>query len=83
MSGANHRAVYVPPGFGLGYQTLEDNTEIFYQMSAYYDPGGAAGVRWNDPAFGIRWPEDARTIMQRDAEYPDFDASQVEGFGAY
>lgn len=83
VSAANHRAIYVPPGIGLGYQTLEDNTEIYYQMTAYYDPSGAAGVRWNDPAFGIRWPEDDRTIMDRDNAYPDFRVSQVEGFTGY
>jgi dTDP-4-dehydrorhamnose 3,5-epimerase len=83
LSAANHRAAYVPAGFGLGYQTLEDNTEILYQMSAYYDPGSSAGVRWNDPAFGIRWPDDDRTILERDNAYPDFDASQVRNFVGY
>jgi dTDP-4-dehydrorhamnose 3,5-epimerase len=83
LSGANRRAVYVPPGLGLGYQSLEDNTEIFYQMSDYYDPSGSAGVRWNDPAFGIRWPDDDRTIVERDNTYPDFQESQVQGFRGY
>ena len=83
LSASNHRAFYVPPGFGLGYQTLENNTEILYQMSSYYDPSGSAGVRWDDPAFGIRWPEDDRTILARDNAYPDFDESQVSGFSGY
>ena len=58
--------LYVPEGFAHGFQTLEDDTEVFYQMSAYYAPDHARGVRWNDPAFGIRWPEAERTISERD-----------------
>jgi dTDP-4-dehydrorhamnose 3,5-epimerase len=83
LTAPNRRAVYVPPGVGLGYQTMEDNTEIFYQMSAYFDPSGAAGFRWNDPAFAIQWPEDRRTILERDNAYPDFDESRVAGFANY
>jgi dTDP-4-dehydrorhamnose 3,5-epimerase len=83
VNAANHRAVYVPPGCALGYQTLEDNTEMYYQMSAYYDPSAAAGVRWNDPAFALRWPQDERTIHPRDDSYPDFKPSDVAGFAGY
>lgn len=83
LSSANRSAVYVPPGVGLGYQTLEDNTEILYQMSQYYDPAGAAGVRWDDPAFGVKWPEDDRTILDRDKAYADFDEARIQGFAGY
>jgi dTDP-4-dehydrorhamnose 3,5-epimerase len=64
--------LYVPAGFAHGFQTLEDDTEVFYQMSQVYSAGHARGVRWNDPAFGISWPADERTILERDREYPDF-----------
>jgi dTDP-4-dehydrorhamnose 3,5-epimerase len=80
---ADYRALYVPPGLGVGYQTLEDNTEIFYQMSEYYEPSASAGVRWNDPAFGIEWPDDQRIILERDNQYADFDAYAVQGFAEY
>ena len=70
-------ALYIPPGFALGYQTLVDQTEIFYQMSEFYCPEYDRGFRWNDPCFGIKWPEDDRTIDDRDATYPDFTADAV------
>lgn len=73
LTADNRRQVYVPEGFAHGFQTLEDNTEVFYQMSASYAPELARGVRWNDPAFGIQWPPVERRIMsKRDANYPDF-----------
>lgn len=73
LSASNRLMFFIPEGFAHGFQTLEDNTEVFYQMSEFYAPECAAGVRWNDPAFGIVWPDaDARMIIARDAEYPDF-----------
>jgi dTDP-4-dehydrorhamnose 3,5-epimerase len=72
LSAANRRALYVPPGFAHGFQTLEDNTEVFYQMSEFYHPEAAAGFRWNDPAIGIEWPAAQATISARDRAYPDF-----------
>lgn len=72
LTAANYRALYVPADFAHGFQTLEDNSEVWYQMSSPYVPGSGRGVRWNDPAFGIEWPEDIRTIIARDREYPDF-----------
>jgi dTDP-4-dehydrorhamnose 3,5-epimerase len=64
--------LYVPRGFAHGFQTLEDNSEVFYQMSSPYVPESGRGVRWNDPAFGIEWPAGDRVIVQRDNEFPDF-----------
>ncbi|MGB2655142.1 MAG: dTDP-4-dehydrorhamnose 3,5-epimerase, partial [Candidatus Acidiferrum sp.] len=64
LSAENGKMLYVPEEFAHGFQTLEDNTEVFYQMSQFYAPEHARGVRWNDPAFGIAWPEDNRTIHQ-------------------
>ena len=64
--------LYIPEGFAHGFQTLEDDTEVFYQMSHAYVPEAARGVRWDDPAFAIQWPDGPRTISTRDLHYPDF-----------
>ena len=72
LSAENRWAVYVPEGCAHGFQTLADGTEVAYQMSEFYDPPAAAGVRWDDPAFGILWPPAKRTISERDLSYPDF-----------
>jgi dTDP-4-dehydrorhamnose 3,5-epimerase len=69
----NRRLLYVPEGFAQGYQTLEDDSEVVYQMTHEYVPKAARGVRWNDPAFGIEWPAaDARLISERDQAWPDW-----------
>jgi dTDP-4-dehydrorhamnose 3,5-epimerase len=72
LTADSYQMLYIPEGFAHGFQTLEDNTEVFYQMSEAYHPECAAGVRWNDPAFGIDWPADDRTISSKDQNYPDF-----------
>jgi dTDP-4-dehydrorhamnose 3,5-epimerase len=53
---------------------LLDDTEVFYQMSESYHPEAARGVRWDDPAFGVKWPGEVRVISERDRTYPDFKA---------
>jgi len=68
----NRTQLYVPEGFAHGYLTLADRTEVAYQMSVPYRPDHGAGVRWDDPAFSIRWPEPVRVILERDRTYPDF-----------
>lgn len=69
---SNGRVLYVPEGFAQGYQTLVDATEVAYQMSHVYVSSAAAGVRWDDPAFGIEWPvAERRLISQRDLRWPD------------
>ena len=73
LSAENCLLLYIPQGFAHGFQTLKENTEVLYQVSAYFEPESAGGVRWNDPAFGIKWPDATRTIIARDNEYPDFD----------
>jgi dTDP-4-dehydrorhamnose 3,5-epimerase len=65
-------AVYVPEGCAHGYQTLVDDTEVFYQMSGPHVPGAARGVRWDDPAFGLAWPVPDPIMLDRDRAYPDF-----------
>jgi dTDP-4-dehydrorhamnose 3,5-epimerase len=72
LSARDERLAYVPKGFAQGYQTLEDDTEVLYQMSHWYVPKAARGVRWNDPAFGIEWPAaQERIISERDRAWPD------------
>jgi dTDP-4-dehydrorhamnose 3,5-epimerase len=71
LSAGNERLAYVPKGFAQGYQTLEDDTEVLYQMSHHYVPEAARGVRWDDPAFGIEWPAaEERLISERDRAWP-------------
>ncbi|HEV3136442.1 MAG TPA: dTDP-4-dehydrorhamnose 3,5-epimerase [Pirellulales bacterium] len=72
LTAANHRSLYVPPGFAHGFQTLEDDAEVFYQMSEAYSPAHARGLRWNDPALGIQWPLAATVISKKDETYDDF-----------
>jgi dTDP-4-dehydrorhamnose 3,5-epimerase len=72
LSATSHRSVYAPPGVAHGFQTLEDDTEVTYHISEFHRPEAARGARWNDPAFGIRWPEPVTVISDRDRGYPDF-----------
>jgi len=72
LTADNKLSLYVPEGFAHGFLTLEDETEVFYQMSEFYAPGHARGFRWNDATFGIRWPLEPRVISERDQTYPDF-----------
>jgi len=76
LTAANHRALYVPEGFAHGFLTLMDGSEVFYQMSEFYHPETARGVRWNDPAFAIAWPAPPAIISPRDAAYADFAAGE-------
>ena len=76
LTAENRLMLYVPEGFAHGFQTLADETELYYQMSAPYVPTAADGVRWDDPAFRIEWPDNdgaERIIIARDHEYPNFD----------
>ncbi len=68
----NRKMLHIPAGFAHGFQTLEAATEVLYQMSEFYSPEYARGVRWDDPIFGISWPDDERIILERDRTYPDF-----------
>ncbi len=78
LSSENRRALYVPEGFAHGYQTLTDETEVWYQMSAPHAPHAARGFRWNDPRFGIEWPPAERRVMsERDRTWPDFRAASL------
>lgn len=69
----SRRALYIPPGFAHGFQTLADETEVLYMMTDSYRAELADGVRFDDVAFGIRWPRPVTVIVERDRTYPDFD----------
>jgi len=62
----NGSALFIPEGFAHGFQTLADNSEVFYQMFAGYSPEHADGVRWDDPAFGIVWPLPVSSMAEKD-----------------
>ena len=70
LSSNNRRMLYVPESFAHGFQTLEDDTEVGYQISEYYHPEAARGLRWDDPALGINWPLPVTVISQRDKQHP-------------
>ena len=75
LSAENRVALYVPKGCAHGFLTLDDSSEVYYQMSELYVPEAARGVRWDDPAFGIAWPGEVAVINDRDRAYPDFEAT--------
>lgn len=64
----NHKAVYIPAGFAHGFQTLSDQSEMFYQIDQYFEPDMARGVRWNDPTLGIDWPISNPILSERDQQ---------------
>ena len=70
LSAENRRQLYVPGGFAHGFQCLTDNGEMFYQMSEFYFPELARGLRWNDPVVNIRWPLPMATLSERDRQLP-------------
>ena len=70
LSANNRRALYIPEMFAHGFQTLEDGTEVFYQMSEFYAPGSARGLRYNDPKLGIKWPLALAAISDKDLSWP-------------
>ena len=72
LTAHNHRMLYIPEGLAHGFQTLEDDSEVAYQISEGFRPEAAAGVRWNDPAFAIQWPLEVTVIVERDRGFPDF-----------
>jgi dTDP-4-dehydrorhamnose 3,5-epimerase len=72
LTASNLLMLYVPEGFAHGFQTLEDETEVLYQISETYQPEYARGVRWNDPGFDFRWPINERVMSERDLSFPDF-----------
>lgn len=70
LTARNHRMLYVPKDFAHGFQTLEDDTEVFYQMSHPYAAPAGCGVRWDDPALAIHWPLSVTVISKKDRRFP-------------
>jgi dTDP-4-dehydrorhamnose 3,5-epimerase len=74
LSADNRRSLYIPKGCAHGFLTLTDESEVLYLMSEFYHPEAGRGVRWNDPAFQIAWPDQVEAISERDQTYPDFES---------
>ena len=72
LSAGNRRLLYIPKGFAHGFQTLTEDTAVYYLISEAYAPEYARGVRWNDPAFGIKWPLSDPVISEKDMLLPDY-----------
>lgn len=72
LTADNRMMLYVPEGVAHGFQTLACNTEVFYQMSEYYIPEAARGLRWDDPSFNIDWPVEMTAISERDRNFANF-----------
>jgi dTDP-4-dehydrorhamnose 3,5-epimerase len=72
LTAVNRLMLYIPKGFAHGFQTLQDDTCVFYQMSEFYYPESAKGLRWNDPAFSIMWPNEEMIISDKDCSYSNF-----------
>jgi dTDP-4-dehydrorhamnose 3,5-epimerase len=72
LTAENYKMLYVPENFGHGFQTLEDDTEVTYQVSQFYTPGSERGIRWDDPAFSIVWPSAVQVISDKDKNWPDY-----------
>lgn len=70
LSAENRAALYIPEQCAHGFVTLEDKSEVLYEIAGLYEPSAARGVRWNDPALGIRWPREPARMSERDAQYP-------------
>ncbi len=82
LSADNRRAMYVPEGFAHGLQTLCDDTEVFYQVSAFYAPQAEGGLRWDDPAIGIDWPLPVAQISDKDSAWPWLERNHHSDAGA-
>lgn len=76
LSAENRRMLYIPERFAHGFLTLEDNSEVSYHMSEFYAPASARGFRWDDPAFGIQWPETIMVMSEKDRSWPVFPPRQ-------
>jgi dTDP-4-dehydrorhamnose 3,5-epimerase len=78
LTADNRLTLYVPEGFAHGFQTLENDSEVFYQMSESYASEYTRGVRWDDPAFGVQWPLEDRVLSVRDRSFPNYSAQKTK-----
>jgi dTDP-4-dehydrorhamnose 3,5-epimerase len=72
LTADNFRMLYIPKGCAHGFQTLEDNSVVYYQMTGSFHPESARSVRYNDPKFAIEWPVDKKIISEKDRKIPDY-----------
>lgn len=72
LTADDHRMLFVPENFAHGFLTLSDGVEVTYQVSEFYTPGAERGIRWNDPAIGIKWPMEPTVVSRKDMSWPDF-----------
>lgn len=79
LTAERRNAMYVPAGCAHGYQTLVDDTEVFYQVTAAYTPGVEQGIRFDDPTFGIAWPHPVTDVSDKDRSWPDFQTQENGG----
>ncbi|RED57581.1 dTDP-4-dehydrorhamnose 3,5-epimerase [Cohnella lupini] len=73
LTSDNRKMLYIPTGVAHGFQTLQDDTEVFYQMGSFYEQAAARGIRWDDPAFNITWPLKCWNMSDKDATYGGFE----------
>jgi dTDP-4-dehydrorhamnose 3,5-epimerase len=73
----NYKMLYLPEGFAHGFVTLEDDTEVTYQVSQFYHPESERGVRYDDPAFGILWPAEFFVVSEKDKSWPDYSQNRT------
>ncbi len=78
LSADNYRMVYVPENFAHGFVTMEDNSEVYYPVSQFYTPGAERGLRWNDPAFKIKWPVEISMVSDKDQSHKDFSIESLK-----
>jgi len=81
LSAANRKSLYIPKGFAHGYQTLVPDTELLYSTSEFYAGEAEIGIRYDDPALAIRWPEPVQVISEKDASWPDLNVNPRSGPG--
>src|SRR5690606_7238517 len=82
LSAQNRTALYVPRDFAHGFQTVEDDSEVFYQVSAYYAPGAERGIRWDDAWLAIAWPLPVSVVSEKDRSWPDFQPASIPAHAA-
>ncbi|MFY0643130.1 MAG: dTDP-4-dehydrorhamnose 3,5-epimerase [Bacteroidia bacterium] len=72
LTDKNNTMLYVPEGFAHGFITMEEDCEVFYQVSEFYTPGKEKGIRWNDPLFNISWPTQNPVLSEKDGQHPNY-----------
>jgi dTDP-4-dehydrorhamnose 3,5-epimerase len=77
LSAKNRKMLYVPENFAHGFVTLEDNSEVYYMVTEFYNDNAEGGIRWNDPSFKIHWPQEVKLISKKDSNHPNFNTKII------